>query len=119
MQHDCPPEVEAGADAGHIVDGGGAQLLGDEAVDVLGTNAARCELLAVSRLAEKRLAPQSRAGVLDGLLEREVLEGVQRVVVDEDADRPLRRQQVRQPLEFAHQRVVRWADVRTHCGLEL
>ena len=36
--------------------------------------------------------------MLDRVFERQVLEGVQRVVVNEDADRPLRRQQVREPI---------------------
>jgi hypothetical protein len=36
-----------------------------------------------------------------------VLEGVQRVVVDEDADRPLRRQQVGQPIDRLCQRIIR------------
>ena len=36
---------------------------------------------------------------LDRLFERQVFEGVQRVVMDEDADRPLRGQQVRQPID--------------------
>ena len=38
---------------------------------------------------------QHRIPPLDGFLERELLERVERVVVDEDADRPLGRQQMR------------------------
>jgi hypothetical protein len=45
--------------------------------------------------------------VFDRLFERQVLERVQRVVVDEDTDRPLRRQQVREPVDGLRQRIIR------------
>ena len=45
--------------------------------------------------------------MLDRLFERQVLERVQRVVVNEDADRPLRRQQMREPIDHVRQRMVR------------
>ena len=64
--------------------------------DFSGENAARRQLLAIARFGQKRLAAEPLGGALDGLFERQVLEGVQGVVVDEDADGALRRQQVRQ-----------------------
>ena len=45
--------------------------------------------------------------MLDGLFERQVLERMQRVVVNEDADGPLRREQVCKPIDQARQGVVR------------
>jgi hypothetical protein len=56
---------------------------------------------------------QLLGGALDRLLEREMLEGVQRVVVDEDADGPLRRQQVRPSMI----RVSGWSAVPGSGGL--
>ena len=76
-----------------------------------GENAARRQLVAIPRLGQERFAPQPLGGALDRLFERQVLEGVQRVVVDEDADRALRRQQVRQLIDHARQRMVRRAGV--------
>src|SRR5262249_28739420 len=58
--------------------------------------------------------PELFGGALDRRLERQVLERVQRVVVDEDADRPLRRQQVREPIDRAGQGMVRGAGVVEH-----
>ena len=68
----------------------------EQRLHVPGENAARRQLVAIARLGQERFAPQAFGGVLDRLFERQVLEGVQRVVVDEDADGPLRRQQLRQ-----------------------
>jgi hypothetical protein len=46
-------------------------------------------------------------GRLDRLFERQVLERVQRIVVDENADGALRRQQVRHLIDHARERVRR------------
>ena len=82
------------------------KLLDEQRLHVLGENASRREFLSIPRLGEERLAAQFLGGVLDGLFERQVLEGVERVVVDEDADGPLRGQQRREVIDDARQRVV-------------
>ena len=87
VQDDRPPEVEAGADASHP-SRPWSPVVRRAALHVPGENAARRQLIAIPRLGQERLAPQSFGGVLDRLFERQVLEGVQRVVVDEDADGP-------------------------------
>ena len=107
VQHDGPPEIEAGSDASHIPRAAGAQLFDEQRLDVPGENAARRQLVAIPRLGQERFAPQPFGGALDRLFERQVLEGVQRVVVDEDADGALRRQQVRQLIDHARQGMVR------------
>ena len=93
----------------------GAELFDEQRLDVSGENAARRQLVAIPRLGQERLAPQPFGGVLDRLFERQVLERVQRVVVDEDADGALRRQQVRQVVDHARQGMVRRAGVA--CGI--
>ena len=94
MQHDGPPEIEAGAGAGHIIGASGPQLFIEERRHVLRENPARRQLVAVSRFRQERLTPQLFGGGLDRLFERQMLEGVQRIVVDKNADRALRRQQL-------------------------
>ena len=84
-----------------------AQLFDEQRFDVLGANAAGRQLVAIPRLGQVRLAPEPDRGMLDRLFERQVLERVQRVVVDEDADRSLRRQQVRELIDHVRQRMVR------------
>lgn len=74
---------------------------------VAGENAARRQLVAVARLGQERLAGEPLGGALDRLLEREMFEGVERIVVDEDADGPLGRQQVGQLIDHARKRVLR------------
>jgi hypothetical protein len=86
--------------------------LDEQRFHVLGENASRREFLSIPRLGEKRFAAQFPGGALDGLFERLVLEGVERVVVNEDADGPLRGQQMREVIDDARQRVV------TPAGLE-
>jgi hypothetical protein len=51
------------------------------------------------------LASEPAAGLLDRVFEGQVLEGMQRVVVDEDADRPLGREQVRQRVDDVGERM--------------
>ena len=123
VQHDGPPEIEAGADASHIPRAPSAELFVEQRLHVPGENAARRELVAIPRLGQERFALQPFGGALDRLFERQVLEGVQRVVVDEDADGALRRQQVRQLIDHARQRMVRcagvaWAGIVEHRRLE-
>ena len=89
----------------------GAQLFDEQRVHVPGENAARGQLFAIPRLGQVRFAPQPFGGVLDRLFERQVLEGVQGVVVDEDADGPLCRQHLRQVINERGQRMARRADI--------
>ena len=114
MQHDGAPEIEAGADASHITRAAGAQLFVEQRLDVLGENAARRQLVPVTRLFQERLASELGRRLLHRVLERQVLEGVQRIVVDEDADGTLGRQQMRQLIDHAHQGMVRWGGFKRH-----
>ena len=106
VEHDGPPEIEAVSDARDIGSASRPKLLDEQRLHVLGENASRREFLSIPRLGEEGLAAQFLGGVLDGLFERQVLEGVERVVVDEDADGPLRGQQRREVIDDARQRVV-------------
>ncbi len=101
MEHDRAPQIEPRADAGDVVGSAGAELEPHERVHVTRENAAGGELVAVSRFGEERFASEPLARELDGFLERQLLERVQRVVMNEDADRPLRRQQVRDVIDRA------------------
>ena len=67
------------------------------------------DLAAVELLGQVGMAAVGRGPGQDGRVERQVLEGVQRVVVHEDGDRPLRRQQVGRVLDQP-------ADVVRHPG---
>ena len=99
MQHDGPPEIETRSDARDVLRRAGAELIDEQRLDVPGANTAGRQLVAIARLGQERFAPEPRRGMFDRLFERQVLERVQRVVVDEDADRSLRRQQVREPID--------------------
>ncbi len=68
--------------------------LGQRAVEVLIRDAALLVQLAVARLGQVGLGAKGRARGHQRLVEGQVLEGVQRVVVHEDANGPLHRQQV-------------------------
>jgi hypothetical protein len=106
MEHDGPPEIETGSTPATSTAPPRAELLDEQRFDVPGENASRREFLSIPRLGEERLAAELVGGAFDGLFERQVLEGVQRVVVDEDADGALRGQQVRQVIDDARQRIV-------------
>ena len=99
MQDYGQPQVEPRTDAGHVRSRGVAELLAEQRLDVPGANPARGQLVAIPRLGEERLAPQLLRRLFDRLFERQVLVRVQRVVMDEDADRSLRRQQVRELID--------------------
>ncbi len=81
-------------------------MVGEERLHVPGENAARSELVAVSRFGQIRFAPEPLGGALDGVFERPVLERVQRIVMNENADRSLSRQQVGQSIDDAGERMV-------------
>ena len=105
MQDNGPPQIEARSGAGHVARGPGAKLLAEQGVHVAGQNAARCELLAISRFGQVRFARQPLAGALNRLFERQVFERVQCVVVNKNADGALRRQQMCQPIDHVRQRM--------------
>ena len=113
MQHEGPPQIEAGADARHIALTQNPQLVAEQRVHVPGQDAAGRELVAVSRFGQKRFAPQLLRGAFNGLFERQMLERVQRIVVDEDADRTLRRKEGCQPIDHAREGVRRAGVVGT------
>ena len=111
MQHDGLPEVEAAADVHHRPRAAIAKVFVEHRHHVPGENAARRELLAITRLSQERFTLQLCSSALDRLFERQVLECVQGVVVDEDADRALGGQQVRQLIDHPCQWMVRCAGV--------
>ena len=61
----------------------------------------RAELLAVAVLGQVGLAAEDLGPLLHRFVKRQVLEGVERVVMDEDRDRPLRRQEVGRVLDHS------------------
>jgi len=107
MEDDRAPEVEAGAGAGDVGGASGAELFAQERLHVARADAARGELVAVPGLGEIGGAAEAGAGLLDGVLEGAVLERVERVVMDEDADRPLRGQEGGEAVEDGGERGVR------------
>jgi hypothetical protein len=107
VQHHRAPELEPRSHARHLLRCARAQFLDEQCFDVLGANAAGGEFVAIPRLGQIRLAPQADRGILDRLFKWQVLEGVQRVVVNEDADRPLRREQGCKPIDQARQGIAR------------
>ena len=107
MQDDGAPEIEPRAGAGDVMSAAVAELEPEERLDVASENAAGRQLVTVSPLGQERLASEPLCGELDGLLEWQVLERVQRIVMDEDADRTLRRQQVGEPIDRLREWMVR------------
>jgi hypothetical protein len=93
MQNDSAPQIESGTGAGHVNRASGPKLLVEQRLNISGKNAPGRQFIAVPRFWQEGLAPQLFACALDRFLERQVLESVQRIVVDENADGALRRQQ--------------------------
>jgi hypothetical protein len=60
---------------------------------------AAAQFLSIRLLGEERFATEKPARVHDGVLEHPLFEGVEGVVMDEDADGPLRRQPVTEMLD--------------------
>ena len=71
------------------------QIFGQNVLQFREPDAASPQLLAISIFRHVRLAAEDRRPALDCIVKRQVLECVQRVVMDEDRDRSLRGQQVR------------------------
>ena len=114
MEHDRPPETESCADARHLAGPAVAQLIVQHGLHIRRENATRRQLGPVARFGEVRFPSQLVGGAFNRGFEGQVLEGVQGIVVNEDADRALRRQQGRQPIDHARQRMVgRFGFVRT------
>ena len=65
------------------------QVFHQNSRQVLEQNAASRHLVAITVFREVRIAAVSRAALLDCLVKRQVLKGVQSVVVNEDLDRSL------------------------------
>lgn len=103
VQDHGAPESDTRADAGYICARGVAQVRRQQCIDLRQVNAAGGRFVAVASFGKVRLATQLFAGKLDGLLKRQVLKRMQRVVVDKDADRPLRGQKVRHLLDGARE----------------
>ena len=114
VQHDRTPEIAPRTGAGHLARSSGAKLVIDQRLHVLGKNAAGRQLVAISRLRKEGFTTQLLCGVLDRLFERHVLERVQRIVMDENTDRTLRGQEVRQLIDHPRQEIVRRAGSIKH-----
>ena len=71
-----------------------AEIVDQHRVQVIGEDPPARHLPAVELLRQIRVAAEGGRARLDGLVEGQVLEGVQRVVVHEHRDRALRRQEV-------------------------
>ena len=76
-------------------------------MDVRGVNTSGCQLVAIPRFRQVRLAPQPHCSDFNGVFERQMLEGVEGVVVNEDTDGALRREQVGKAIDRAQQGMVR------------
>jgi hypothetical protein len=114
VEHDCTPQVLTGYDTGDVVSPTLAEFVADPPLYLSGQDAPRTELVPIPGQREVRLGAQLPPCVLDRGLEWEVFEGVERVVMDEDADRALGRQQRRKPIEHADQGVVGGVSVMAH-----
>ncbi len=109
MEEDSLPEVETRSDAGHVGERRLTELLDEQRLDVLWPNASGGQLIAIAPFGQIGFGPETCGGFFDRFLERQVLEGVQRVVVDEDADWPLRGEQVSEPIDDRRQGMVECA----------
>lgn len=107
MKKDSFPEVETRSDAGHVGERCLTELLIEQRLDVLRANATRGQLVAIAPFGQVWFGSETRGGFFDRFLERQVLERVQRVVVDEDADWPLRGKQVSEPIDDLRQGMVK------------
>ena len=114
MEHHGSPEVQPTARSCHHLARACAELVGEQRVDVLGANTAGRELVAIANLGQERLASQTFGGVFDRVFEGLIFEGVQRVVMHEDADRALSRQEVREIIDHPAQRMIGNAVVVGH-----
>jgi hypothetical protein len=111
VQHDRTPQGEARGGARHIARAPGAELFIEQRLHVPSENATRCQFVPIARFGQERFSPELLGSALDGLLKRLGLERVQRIVVDEDTDGTLSRQQQRGLIDYARDRIVRHAGV--------
>ena len=91
VSHHREADVSTGRKTSHRLLGVGAELSVQDRVDVFATDAAPFHLTAVAFLGEKRLATEAPSRLDDGVLERQMLERVERIVMDERRDRTLSR----------------------------
>jgi hypothetical protein len=94
VEHDRAPEIPARSDAVDRRRSAVFQFVCQHRIHVGRENPSCGELVAIPRLGEERFRAKRHGRAFDCGFERQILECVQRVVVDEDADRPLRREQV-------------------------
>jgi hypothetical protein len=95
---------------------GGIGLGGEDGINIFAANAAAAEFGAVGILGHVRFGAEQAGGVDDGALKGQMLEGVQGVVVNEDADGALRREQVGQLLEQRVEGIDGVGSVLSHDG---
>ena len=100
------PEVKSCPDAGHVCERGLTELSDQQCFDVLGANASRSQFVAIAPFGQVGFGSKTGGRFFDRFLERQVLERVQRVVMNEDADWTLRGEQVRDPIDDPSQRMV-------------
>lgn len=79
------------------------QLALENAIDIGRQNTSPLDIFPERLLAHVRLGSVQIGRFVDRLFEGQMLKGVQRVVMNEDADGSLRRQQMRGMLEFVSQ----------------
>ena len=92
VQDDRAPEIEPRSDPGDGMRSAGIKVFNDEGLDILLENPSRRQLVAIARFGQERFASESLARLFDRLFECQMFKRVERVVVDEDADRTLRGQ---------------------------
>ncbi len=103
------PQLEPRPEAGDRPSRTFPQVLLQHLLQFRESDPAPPQLLAIAVLAQVHLAAEDPGGFLERLMERQVFEGVQGVVVDEDGDRPLRGQEVGRAFDHRGQLL----DVRT------
>ena len=98
LQH-RQPQFEPGGEPAHARAGRGAEVALQHRVQLREKDPPARQFLAVTILREIRLASKDRRAAQQRLVEGLMLERMQRIVVDEHADRPLRRQQMRRMMD--------------------
>ena len=91
MLKDRHPEVKPGAQETQQLIRPIAQVLDQNRFDIFLQDPAARQLSAIAFFGQVRMAAERRCSLQHGFLKWQVLERVQRIVVDEGRDRPLRR----------------------------
>jgi hypothetical protein len=98
LQH-CQPQIEPSIEAGQRLRSFGPQVLLEHFLQIRKSDSPAPQGIAVAIFGKVRMAAEDMAAFFHRLVEFEVFERVQRVVMNEDGDRALRRQQVRSVLD--------------------